>query len=129
MLHFRTFSRYDLKQAGLVVLIGLSPLILIILFADISPERLQDLEILIADPVLISKWLYKLPKLKWMQSTFAGLNHIFEELSVDKPFPPFVLTKLGGVFGPVMSEYVIGHIIAWERKFALSLKYQQSKEW
>ena len=97
--------------------------------ADISPERLRDLEIVIADPVLISKWLYKLPNVKWMQSTFAGLNHIFEELQDDKPFPPFVFTRLGGVFGPVMSEYVIGHIIARERKFALSWKYQLSKEW
>jgi phosphoglycerate dehydrogenase-like enzyme len=98
-------------------------------FVDISPERLQDVEILLADPTHISKWLSHLPKLKWMQSTFAGVNDVFKQLPQDKPPPSFVLTKLAGVFGPIIAEYVIGHIIARERKFALCGKYQQSKEW
>lgn len=95
---------------------------------DISEDRLQDLDILIADSHCISKWLYNLPKLKWLQSTFAGVNTIFEQLHPDKPPPSFILTKLSGV-GPNISEYVIGHIIARERKFALAAKYQQSKKW
>ena len=90
---------------------------------------MQDFQIIIADPELIFKWIYQLPKLKWMQSTFAGVNRIFEQLPNNKPPPSFVLTRLGGVFGPIMTEYVIGHIIARERKFALASKYQQSKEW
>lgn len=73
--------------------------------------------------------MYELPKLKWMQSTYAGVNEIFEHLLPDKPAPSFVLTRFAGVFGPPIAEYVVGHIIARERKFALTTKYQQSKEW
>ncbi|XP_028405327.1 uncharacterized protein LOC114527826 isoform X2 [Dendronephthya gigantea] len=64
-----------------------------------------------------------------MQSTFAGVNPIVDQLQQDTPPPTFVLTRLGGVFGPPMAEYVIGHIIARERKFSLSRKYQQDKTW
>ena len=96
---------------------------------DISEERLQDLEILIADPPCIGNWVYELPKLKWMQSRFAGVNAIFEHLLPDKPTPSFVLTRPAGVFGPPIAEYVAGHIVARERQSALITKSHQSKEW
>lgn len=104
-------------------------IIAITFLTDMSTERLQDIEILIADPPYIWKWLYKLPKLKWMQSTFAGVNEMFEHLLPEKPAPSFVLTKFAGVLGVDLAEYVVGHIIARERKFRLAEKYQQSKEW
>ena len=98
-------------------------------FTDASLERLKDLDILIADPEHVGKYVHHLPKLRWMQSTFAGVNPIVDELQQDRPPPTFVVTRLGGVFGPHMAEYVIGHIIAWEKKFSLVRKYQQAKKW
>ena len=100
-----------------------------ILRVDISAASLQELEIVIADSGPISTWLYQLPKLKWMQCTSAGVDYIFEQLQNDKPSPSYLLTRFGGVLGPPMAEYVIGQIIAGERKFKLSWKYQQSKKW
>ena len=104
-------------------------IVAILFVTDISAERLQDIEILLGEPSCIWNWLYELPKLKWIQSTCAGVNEIFEHLLPEKPTPSFVLTKFAGVLGPHIAEYVVGHIIARERKFALAEKYQQSKEW
>ena len=98
-------------------------------YVDISFERLKDLDILIADPEHVCKYVYQLPKLRWIQSTFAGVNSIVDELPQDRPHPTFVVTRLGGVFGPHISEYVIGHIIARERKFSYLRKCQQAKTW
>ena len=72
--------------------------------------------------------MYELPKLKWVQCTTAGVNNVFESVLPDKPAPSFVLTRLAGVFGPPIGEYVVGHIIERERKFALIKKYQHSRE-
>ena len=98
-------------------------------FTDVSLERLKDLDILIADPEHVAKYVHQLPRLRWIQSTFAGVNPIVNGLQQDKPPPRFVVTRLGGVFGPDMAEYVIGHIIAREKKFSLSRKYQQAATW
>ena len=98
-------------------------------FVDVSSERLKDLEILITDPSFICKWLYQLPKLKWMQCTFAGVEPIIEQVPKNMPPPSYVLTRLGGVLGTAMAEYVVGHIIAREKKFALATKYQDCNEW
>ena len=98
-------------------------------FIDITPKHLQDAEIIIGDPPIACKWLNHMPKVKWLQSTYAGVNAVFQHLPKDKPPPSFLMTKLSGVFGPIIAEYVVGHIIARERKFLLSWKYQQARTW
>ena len=94
---------------------------------DLSVEALKNAEILFGDPPVLSSVVFQLPKLKWMHSTYAGVNSILEHLP-DKQ-PSFVLTRPGGIFGPLMAEYVVGQIIARERKFALSWQCQKDKVW
>lgn len=98
-------------------------------FTDILEESLQEAEILVADPPLLLPCVFNFPKLKWIQSTFAGIDHMFKILPPDKPYPSFILTRLGGIFGAQMGEYVVGHIIARERKFKLSWESEKTKQW
>jgi len=78
-------------------------------------------------------------KLKWMQSTWAGVESIFQ---ISKSTPTFRLSRLGlgirksnsstcvgGVFGPLMAEYVMGYVLLWERKFLAALELQRKQEW
>jgi len=82
-------------------------------------------EIALAEPAMIAPLLAELPQLKWLQSTFAGVDALMkEELRQD-----YLLTNIRGVFGPLMSEYVLGHIIALERRYADYQKQQQHKVW
>ncbi|XP_077997379.1 glyoxylate/hydroxypyruvate reductase A-like [Glandiceps talaboti] len=95
----------------------------------LSNEELKELaeaEILLTDPGVVVNLLYKFPNLKWMQSTWAGVDNIFDNLDQSKPLPTYKLTRFAGMFGIHMREYVIGHIIARERKFN-DLREDQAK--
>jgi len=106
-------------------------------FIPISSESLQKsegesevdfklIEILIADPPLILSNIEKFQNLKWFCSTYAGVNSIVNE-KVNKK--DFILTRLGGVFGRPIAEYVIGQIISNERCFESYRSQQHAKIW
>ena len=94
-----------------------------------EPSDGLDQEIALADPKALAPFVSgnQCPNLKWCQSTFAGVDPLVNALKDQEPY--FVCTKLGDVFGTIMAEYVIGHIIAWVRKFSQCYNAQQSKEW
>jgi len=48
---------------------------------------------------------------RWVQSTWAGVTPL-----IKMPNTSYALTSVKGIFGPQMSEYVIGHILAHELK-------------
>ena len=65
-----------------------------------------------------------MPKLKWMQSTFAGCNQMLDQTRRD-----FTVTRVAGFFGPDMAEYAAGQILALEREFAGHSVRQSRAEW
>ncbi|KAK7490617.1 hypothetical protein BaRGS_00018220, partial [Batillaria attramentaria] len=69
------------------------------------------------------------PKLKWAQSTWAGVDSVTKAFEYTKPTLDFHLTRPGEAFGAIMAEYVIGQIIAKERGFLRMAEKQQQKEW
>ncbi|ESP00308.1 hypothetical protein LOTGIDRAFT_238595 [Lottia gigantea] len=93
-------------------------------------SELKDAEMLVADPPLISQLLYEssLP-LKVVNSTWAGIDAIIKNLDKSKGYPKFTLTRMGHGFGEIMGEYVIGHIIATERRFKDTYQYQSQHQW
>lgn len=93
------------------------------------PELLKNVEILLADPLVITEALYSVPTLKWAQCTWAGVDSIFKKLDSSKPLPDFLLTRSGEGFGSTMAEYVIGQIIAKERFFYQIMDEQREKIW
>lgn len=95
---------------------------------SVIAEELRDAEVMIGDPPIIGPFTYKLPKLKWFQSTFAGIDG-FNKYIDKENIPTFSLTRFGGVFGPPMAEYVLHHIIAKERRLQEIFKNQELHCW
>ncbi|MCP1675560.1 phosphoglycerate dehydrogenase-like enzyme [Natronocella acetinitrilica] len=76
-------------------------------------------------PALLCKVIDRMPALEWVQSTFAGVDALLDPaLRRD-----YRLTGVKGVFGPLMSEYVLGQIIAVERDFRRMDRAQAAARW
>lgn len=90
--------------------------------------KLQEAEVILADPNTAPKHLSKLPNLEWMQLTWAGIDVVIEHVT-PRQKSSLTLTRFGGVFGPAMAQYVIGHIASWERDFRKLWSYQQECNW
>lgn len=77
--------------------------------------------ILFGNPAMIAPLLDAMPKVQWIQSSWAGVTPL-----IDAPRRDYLLTGVKDVFGPQMSEYVIGYLLAHELK-VLERKAQQRK--
>jgi len=84
-----------------------------------------DAEIILGRPDLVSDILHRADRLRWVQSVFAGIEPLCKPgLRAD-----YTLTGVKEVFGPLMREYVIGHIIARERSLFTTHDNQQQRTW
>lgn len=63
-------------------------------------------------------------RLKWYQSIGAGV----EDLVVHVP-PGVLLTRVVGVFGPWIAEYVIAHVLAWTQNLKRAYASQAAGKW
>eukprot|EP00746_Dinoflagellata_sp_MGD_P126047 gnl/MRDRNA2_/MRDRNA2_60975_c0_seq1.p1 gnl/MRDRNA2_/MRDRNA2_60975_c0~~gnl/MRDRNA2_/MRDRNA2_60975_c0_seq1.p1 ORF type:complete len:364 (+),score=62.41 gnl/MRDRNA2_/MRDRNA2_60975_c0_seq1:97-1188(+) len=99
---------------------------------------LAEAEIILSEPAIIGDLLSfrpeALPKVKWIQSTFAGVDALFKSQWFTsrpelKSTPPWTLTRFAGKFGQPMAEWVIGEIIAWERNFNKMRLDQNQNAW
>eukprot|EP00005_Dracoamoeba_jomungandri_P002585 CAMPEP_0174256846 /NCGR_PEP_ID=MMETSP0439-20130205/6037_1 /TAXON_ID=0 /ORGANISM="Stereomyxa ramosa, Strain Chinc5" /LENGTH=350 /DNA_ID=CAMNT_0015339647 /DNA_START=151 /DNA_END=1203 /DNA_ORIENTATION=- len=89
-------------------------------------RMLEESSIVLADPSLIAPILtVPYPNLKWIQSTWAGVNPLPGILNAFEKKP--IVTRLGGVFGSCMGEYVFAHILENERKFKFFQMTQEAK--
>lgn len=93
-----------------------------------SPEgraALAQADVLVGEPALCGPLVDSMPKLAWLQSTFAGCN----QLLTASARRDYVATRLAGVFGPDMAEYAALHILSLERNRKAELERQQRAEW
>ena len=81
--------------------------------------------IILGQPALIASILKETDQLQWVQSTFAGVEPLC------KPGLPqnYLLTGVKDIFGPLMSEYVFGHILSRERSILATDRNQQNRVW
>lgn len=91
-------------------------------------QKLKEAKVILADCHTAPLHLSKLPQLKWMQLTSAGIDAVTQHLTPQQR-SSLLLTRFGGVFGPHMAQYVIGHIISWEREFRKMWTDQQHRKW
>lgn len=81
-------------------------------------DDLSDAEILVADNNLIPKVLYKMPNIKWIQSSWAGIESILKAVKDHGSPPAFPVTRFSGQsFGQMAGEYALAQIINRERNF------------
>ena len=64
----------------------------------------------LANPALLAGCLDALPRLRWAQSTWAGVRPL-----VDHPRRDYTLTGVRGIFGQAMAEWTLGWLLALER--------------
>jgi phosphoglycerate dehydrogenase-like enzyme len=84
-----------------------------------------DCEIVFGEPQLIRRVLSNLPRLRWTQSMYAGVEPLLDPaLRRD-----YVLTNARGVFGGLMSEYVFGYLLLHERRIFERYQSQQERRW
>ncbi|MEH6824357.1 MAG: D-2-hydroxyacid dehydrogenase [Motiliproteus sp.] len=88
----------------------------------------SDCEILLGDPDLLLPLLDKMPLLRWVQSSWAGVAPLIGPLQcLPKPAP--VLSNVRGIFGPLMAEYVFAYLLAHERQVLTHHQAQQQQRW
>jgi len=81
--------------------------------AVVAPEAEVDtslVEVLVGAPPDLAVIIPHCPQLRWVQSTWAGIDGIAHFAS-----ETLQITPLKGVFGPAMTEYVMGWLLAIER--------------
>ncbi|GAB4547279.1 MAG: D-2-hydroxyacid dehydrogenase [Anaerolineales bacterium] len=88
-----------------------------------QPE--ESCEMILGAPNLIPPLLNSLPNLRWVQSTWAGVEPLLDSaLRRD-----YILTNARGVFGGLMSEFVFGHLLFYEKRIAQHQQAQREKRW
>ena len=81
--------------------------------------------IVLGDPPLVSDVLAKADKLEWVQSSWAGVDQLCRAgLRRD-----YILTGAKGIFGPLISEYVMTYLFALERRLFTMRSNQLERYW
>jgi len=82
-------------------------------------------DVVLGEPSLVRDALSSLSALRWVQSTWAGVEPLLDpSLRRD-----YVLTNARGVFGGLMAEYVFGYLIARERLIFEKRAAQERGQW
>jgi phosphoglycerate dehydrogenase-like enzyme len=89
------------------------------------PAAASGCDLVLGEPSLIAPALPGLPAVRWVQSTWAGVEPLLDpSLRRD-----YALTNARGVFGRLMSEYVIGYMLAHERLMFAKYEAQKERRW
>ncbi len=81
--------------------------------------------IILGDPNLVKKVLAPADRLEWVQSSWAGVDHLCRaELRQD-----YILTNAKGMFGALIGEYVMAYVFAHERQLFRMRKNQLERRW
>lgn len=112
--------RARIEAAGL-------PDLAIVASADVADglARGAHCDLLLGDPARVKEALPHLSRLVWTQLTWAGVEPMLDPAMRRD----YVLTNIRGVFGPLMSEYVFGYLLALERKVFQRLESQRAGRW
>ena len=85
----------------------------------------DDFDVVFGEPSLIRDVLARLPNLRWVQATYAGVEPLLDPaLRRD-----YLLTNARGVFGGLMSEFVFGYLLLHERRMFERYRAQQEQRW
>ncbi|KIP96702.1 MULTISPECIES: D-2-hydroxyacid dehydrogenase [Pseudomonas] len=98
------------------------------LIAGDGPElaaQAGSCQVWLGEPHLFAELIRAGHKPDWVQSTWAGITPLLAE---DLP-RDYRLTRAVGVFGQVMAEYVLCHMLAHQRELFARLQAQREQRW
>lgn len=88
-------------------------------------ENIERANIMLARPPLARDYINAAKNVKWMQSTYAGVDAMNAEgLRRD-----YLLTNIREVYGPPLAEYTFAYILAFRKELAENLAYQTKHQW
>ena len=90
-----------------------------------AKSLLADCNVVLGEPPLVGEILASMEQLEWVQSTWAGVDSLCRPgLRRD-----YALTGAKGVFGKLISEYVMTYLFALERQIFKLRDNQSKKRW
>nr|WP_320126754.1 D-2-hydroxyacid dehydrogenase [uncultured Shewanella sp.] len=92
---------------------------------DDNPAGIIEADIWLAEPKLAAPLLPHAKNLQWLQSSFAGIDALISP----RGRKDYQLTNIKGIFGPLMSEFVFGYLLAHIRGHGFYRQQQQQKQW
>src|SRR5687768_8184085 len=98
------------------------------LVATLNPKDeliTNSFQVVFGEPSLIKQVLPRLSDVKWVHSTWAGVEPL---LAAELP-RNYLLTNSRGMFGPLMSEFVFAYMLMRERKLMEKMRAQAEKRW
>jgi phosphoglycerate dehydrogenase-like enzyme len=85
----------------------------------------SDVDIVLGEPSLIKDVLASLSALCWVQSIWAGVEPLLDP-AIRRDY---ILTNARGVFGGLMSEFVVGYMLMHERRMLQKFEAQKNNHW
>ena len=95
--------------------------------SDAGSAKIQAAKcnIVLGDPPMVGEVLASADQLEWVQSTWAGVDHLCRtNMRRD-----YILTGAKDIFGPPISEYVMTYLFALERRFFTMRINQLKRSW
>lgn len=86
----------------------------------------EDARVCLGRPDLVALAGDRLPRLEWVQSTWAGVRPLLPLLAAR---PEIVATTPKGIFGDAMAEYVLGWLVALDRRLLDYVSQQREGYW
>jgi len=93
--------------------------------ANVLAEHAASCPVWLGQPDLLATLLRQGLRPQWLQSTWAGVTPL---LAADLP-ANYTLSRAVGIFGQVMAEYVLCHLLAHERQLFARLAAQVEQRW
>lgn len=90
-----------------------------------AKDLINGCNIILGDPPLLSEVLAAADRLEWVQSSWAGV----EQLCVPGLRRDYILTSAKGMFGTLISEYVMTYLFAFERRVFEMRSNQVKRHW
>lgn len=88
-------------------------------------ENIERANIMLGNPPLAKNYINAAKNVKWMQSTYAGVDAMNAEgLRKD-----YILTNIREVYGPPLAEYAFAYILAFRKELVENLAYQKEHAW
>ncbi|QFU24438.1 D-2-hydroxyacid dehydrogenase [Shewanella eurypsychrophilus] len=92
---------------------------------DDDTQNISQADIWLAEPALAAPLLPHAKEMLWMQSTLAGVDALVSP----RQRKDYQLTNVRGIFGPLMSEYLFGYLLAHQREHYKYRSQQEKKIW
>ena len=93
--------------------------------ADSMRQNIERANILLANPPLAKNYINDAKNVKWMQSTYAGVD----AMNAKGLRKDYVLTNIREVYGPPLAEYTFAYILAFRKEISENRAYQKEHVW